>query len=248
MALVIDASTPVVAVANAQSPANTATFTPPDDVLLLMTWAGDSASATDPSTPSVSDTQSLSWTTDVWDHRTTGTPTLDGQAAIFHATQGVSGGAMHATATSGAPPVNNSQVFTCYVITGHDPVAPMGVIGSNRQSSGSSLSDGYTGSITGGQGFMIVCDWNAGSTATWAAEPGCTLLDAGTVGGLISYAVVQRTDPDGVLGATTTLGLTGLVTGGQYHWAIAEVISLEAAIAAAAQAGYPALGASPPMF
>lgn len=228
MALVIDASTPPVATGNVVLSLNTATFTPPDDILLLAMWCGDSAAGVDPSTPSVSDTTSLSWTTDIWDHRTSGSPTLDGQAAVFHALAGASGGSMHVTTTSGSGGASTTQAYSCYVITGHDPVAPLGTVGANRQSSGSSLSDGYTASITGGQGFMVVCDWNAGSTTGWTPATGCTLLDSGTLGGLISYGVVQRTAPDGVVGVTTTLGLTGLVTGGQYHWALAEVISLEA--------------------
>jgi hypothetical protein len=230
MALVIDASTPAVATGNVTLNLNTATFTPPDNVLLLAMWCGDSASAVDPSTPSIADSTGLSWSTDIWDHRTSGTPTLDGQAAVFHALAGASGGSMHVTATSGSGGVSTTQAYSCYVITGHDPVAPLGTVGANRQNSGSSLSDGYTASITGGQGFMVVCDWAANSTSTWAAATGCTLLAKGTLGGLISYGVVQRTAPDGVVGVTTTLGLTGLVTGGQYHWTLAEVISLEAAI------------------
>jgi hypothetical protein len=95
---------------------------------------------------------------------------------------------------------------------------------------------------------MVVSDWSAIDTTNWVAATGCTIVDVGTISGEISYAIVRRTDPDGVIGVSTTLGLTGLPTGGQFHWAYAEVISQEAALAAEGQAGYPARGASPPMF
>ena len=77
---------------------------------------------------------------------------------------------------------------------------------------------------------------------------GCTIQDVSYSAGLITYAILKRTDPDGILGVPTTLGLTGLVTGGQYHWVYLEIVSLEATIAAAGQAGYPAVGANAPMF
>lgn len=245
MALVIDSSSPAAAVGDFLSQyTTTAPFSPPASPLLICLAALDvDFPPTDPTTVNISSSPAQTWTRDAWDHRSSGLPTEDGQAAFWHAV---------ITGTPGSSTVTVQNQYSApsivkvLVITGHDPVAPIGAAHGGRQGSGSSLSDSYTASITGGQGFMVVADWAAGSTAGWTAATDCTVLDKGTISGSISYAVLQRTAPDGVLGVSTSLGLTGLPTGGVYHWVIAEVISLEAALAAAS-AGY-AGDANPPMF
>lgn len=244
--LVIDASSPNAS--EAGGPGNPSfAFTPPADAMFLVTWAGDTQ-AGDPGAPSVASSPSQTWTQDVWDHLASGSPSLPGQAAIWHAVVTGSPGSTVVTATNGQTGANYASISKVWVLTGHDPVAPIGVTGGGRQDGGGSLSDSYVASISGGQGFMVVCDWAAGATGSWAPASGCTIQDTGTMAGSISYAVVRRTSADGVFGATTTLGITGLLAGGQYHWAYAEVISLEAAIAAAQAAGYPSFGANAPMF
>lgn len=250
MALVIDGSSPAAHTADGNTPANVcASFVPPAAAMLLAMWAGDSSDGFDPTDPAAASSPSQTWTTDVWDHLSSGLPANDGQAAIFHTSFSSSPGSSTVTITNGvgAGGVQGS-ILKVYVLTGADPGTPMGVCGGGRQTSGSSITDSYTASITGGQGFMVISDWIALSTAGWTANAGCTIEDKGTVAGEISYGVVRRTDPDGVLGVTTSIGVSGLVTNGQYHWAYAEVISLEAALAAEQQAGYPSLGSSPPMF
>lgn len=134
-----------------------------------------------------------------------------------------------------------------YVMLGHDPVAPIGATGGGRANAPTSVTGSYTASINGGQGFMVVADWNADDPAAWSVGAGCTVVDSGFVGAEISYMVLRRTDPDGVLGATTSMVVNGFGGAGQIHYAYAEVISLEAAQAAAA-AGYPSFGANAPMF
>lgn len=242
--LVIDASSPPTSVASTRTN-TTAAFTPPSASVLLGLWAGDASTANSPPDPNVADNlTALDWSQDVMDHYSSGSPSCNGQAAIVHALCGSSPGSMTVTVTNGQTSTAGSA-WKIYVLTGHNPAGPLGVVGGGRQLSGSSLSASYTGSITGGQGFMVVEDWSANSSATWAAASGCTILNSGTITGEISYAMIQRTNPDGVRGATTTMGLTGLLTAGEYHWAYAEVISLDAANAAA---GYPAFGANAPMF
>lgn len=247
MALVIDASTPASSAVTTQTN-TTASFTPPDNSFLLGLWAANSTLSTDPATPTVSDTGMATWSTPVWDHQTSGVPTVDGQAAIFDATLvGPSPGPITVSVVNGAA-ANYHSVLNLMVLTGHDPAGPVGISGGGRRQAGTSLTVSFNASITGGQGFLSLCDWNAEVTTAWAADTGCTMLAKGTIAGQISYAVIQRTSPDEVVGAPTSLGITGFGGGGDYHWAYAEVISLEAAIAAAAQAGYPAFGANAPMF
>lgn len=246
--LVIDSSTPPSHTAAAGFPANTcAAFSPPADPLLLVAWAGNSQANV--TTPGIASSPSQTWVTDGWDREASGSPTMPGQAAMFHAVITGTPGSSTVTVTNQEPNSTfQSSMMKVYVITGHDPVTPVGAVNHDRQSDGSTLSDSYVASITGGQGFMVICDWNAGSVAGWTADSGCTIEDKGTFTGEISYAVVRRTDPDGVNGAATSVGISGLPAGGQYHWVIAEVISLEAAIAAAQAAGYPSFGANAPMF
>jgi hypothetical protein len=219
--------------------------------MLLVAWSADSANPSSLTTPGIGSSPSLTWVTDDWEWRLSTSPAEEGQTAIFHAViSGTSPGASTVTVTNSElqNPVKWSAVKV-YVLTGHAPAAPIGVTGGGSQASGSTLSDSYTASITGGQGFMVICDWNAGAVSGWTADTDCTIEDKGILSGQISYAIVRRTAADGVLGVSTSMGISGLVTGGQYHWSYAEVISQEAALAAEGQCGYPARGTlGPPMF
>lgn len=248
MGLVIDSSSPDASVVVGAAANACPAFVPPDDPLIMAMWAGDSTAGTSPPSPTCASTPSATWILDGWERKDSGFPTEDAQAAIFHSILAGTPGSTVVTVTSGVVITNNSgSILKAYVFTGHDPAAPIGATGGGRAGSVSSISVSYTATITGGQGFMVISDWNAGDTASWTAATGCTIEDKGTVTGEISYAVVRRTAADGVNTALTQLGVTGLPAGGQYHWVYAEVISLEAAIAAASAAGY-AGSANPPMF
>ena len=245
MPVAIDASTPA-ALTSTSSPITCASFTPPADPLLLAIWLDNTGVGVDPNAATITASPAQTWTRDAWDHLSSGSPSLDGQAVLWHAQPSGPAGSSTVSVARGSLGLDE-QALAVYVLTGHDPTTPIGAVGGQRQSSGSSLTASYVASITGGQGFMGVCDWNAGATAGWTADSGCTMVDKGTINGQISYAVLRRTDPDGVLGSTTSMGISGLPTGGQYHWVYCEVISIEAALAAAS-AGYPSLGANAPMF
>jgi hypothetical protein len=233
MALAIDSSSPAASVATTQN--NTcASFTPPDSPLLLAAWAGDSKANTDPpAAPSPSSSPAQTWSTYVWDHRSSGSsPVLDGQTAFFAALVAGTPGASTVSILNGENTISFGSVLKPYVITGHDPVAPIGATGSGRANTASSISGSYVGTIDGGQGFMVVSDWDATSSTPWTAASGCTILNKGTITGEISYAVIQRTSADGVAGQTTTLGMSGLGGIGSFHYSFLEVISAEAAQAA----------------
>jgi hypothetical protein len=229
MPLAIDASSPAVHSSTAADNVS-ASFTPPDASLVLSTWGCDTDTGVDPGSPTPSDSASHTWVTDGWDHRASGVPTVNGQAGAFHTYLAASSGAMTVDILTGTLGTYGS-IQKVYVITGADPGTPVALAQGGRQSSGTSISDSYTAAITGGQGFMVVADWAGVSTAAWTAAGGCTMVDKGTLSGSIGYAVLQRTTADDVLGAATTMGLTGLSTGGQYHWVLLEVVSVEAASA-----------------
>jgi hypothetical protein len=245
--LVIDGSSPAPHFAAGASNAGPP-FTPPDSPLILNLWAGDSQGFDPGADPVVSSSPSQTWVTDIYEHANSGAPALDGQAGIWHAVVSGTPGSTVVTIVNQANSPSYDSYLITLVITGYNPGAPIGAAGGGRQSSGSSVSDSYIATISGGQGVMVICDWNAGDVTGWTEISGCKIISKDTNVGKISYAVLRRTDPDGIIGVSTPLGITGLVTGGVYHWAYAEVVSLEAAIAAATSAGYPALGANSPMF
>lgn len=227
MALIIDGSTPAVALSSATT--NTcASFTPPDSPLLLVLWAGNTTVNVDPAAPSISSSPAQSWVLNEWDHRASGAPTEDGQTAIWNVPITGSPGAMTVTVTSGVP-AHPHSAMAVLVLTGHDPVAPTGVSGSARHDLSVPLIS-FTASITGGQSFYVLCDYVAGSTTGWGGATGCTLLGAGTIAGQISYGLAKRTDPDEVAGVTTSIGVTGPGSG-VYHHSYVEVISLAARLA-----------------
>lgn len=224
MPLVLDSSSPdtsisIQTVAGNASP----TFQPPDSPLLVSLWAADSAGGTGPAAPGITSSPSLSWVTDGRDYRDTGSPVLDGQAAVFHAlTTGVQV-ATSVTVTNQAASGSRDAAQRVLVFTGHDPVSPVGAVKTNRQSSGSSLSDSITATADGSWAFFVLADWNAGDPSGWVAGSGQTIIDVGQTFG-ISYVMIQRSSADGVATTATNFSLSGLVTGGQYHWVIVEIM------------------------
>ena len=247
--LVIDSSSP--AAANSTTPTvTTAAFTPPPDPLLLAAWAANSTPSVDPpDVPNASSSPSHTWTRDAWDRWGTGSPQVNGQAAFFHSLLTGTPGSHTVSVLNGSPAVGQTgAILKVYAMTGHDPVDPIGQTGGGRAASPTSISASYNASITGGQGFMVVSDWMATDPAAWTVGGGCTVVDRGINGIETSYMMLRRTDPDGVYGAATTMTVSGFVGTTEIHYAYAEVISLEAAVAAAAIAGYPAFGANAPMF
>jgi hypothetical protein len=249
MPVAIDASTPP-SLTSTSSPIGCAAFTPPSDALLLAMWADNTGVGVDPNAAACSSSPAQTWTRYAWDHLSSGSPSLDGQAALWAAQLVGAPGSSTVSVARGSLGLDE-QALATYVLTGHDSVAPIGAVGGDRQSGVTSLDASYVASIDGGQGFMIVCDWGATSTADpdWQPGTGCDMVAKGTISGQISYAVVRRTNPDGVLGATTHLGITSIPASPAcaLHYVYVEIISIEAAAAAAA-AGYPSFGAIPPMF
>jgi hypothetical protein len=245
--LIIDSSSPAVSVATLASNTCSA-FTPPDSPLLLAAWAGDSKGNTDPpAAPVASSSPTQAWTRYNWDHRASGSPNVDGQTAFFAALVVGAPGSTTVTIANGETTQSYDSVLQVFVLTGADSLVPIGVGGSGRTNVASAISAFYTATITGGQGFMVVSDWDATDSTGWTPLSGCTILAKGTTAG-ISYAVIQRTTADGIVGQTTELGMSGLGGVGSFHYSFIEVISAEAAALAATNASNSAFGAMPHMF
>ena len=231
MALVIDASSPA-AHTTTTGTNTTAAFTPPSDPLLLAMWAGDSDAGATVAASTITSSPSQTWTNDAFSGYDVSDLLSGAWAAdeIWHALPSGSPGSTTVTVVNANRSLASAlQVF---VITGHDSVAPIGAKGESAQVAGTTVDASYTATITGGQGFMILSDWNAHSLTGATPAAGNTILSTGIIAGSISYLTMRRTDPDGVLGDTTTMSISTLPASASWRWAYVEVISEEAAQAA----------------
>lgn len=219
MALAIDASSPATATQTNGATATvvTASFTPPNNSLLLVRWAANSTSL--PSQPTISG-GSLTYTLQDWKSKAD-TPTRDGQAACWIA-QVSTGASMTVTVTNQASSGFREAALRVLVITGHNTSTPVGAHGKSGSASASSIAQNYTASATGGQGFISVSDWDALSAMT--AGTGCTLEGSATPGGAFTYAFVRRTSADDVNGNTNTLNVTVGGTSTNLSWVYAEIL------------------------
>lgn len=223
--LAIDASTPSIVTQTSGSIATitTASFTPPDGSLLLIRWSSNSHHAINPSTPTITDSLGvpLVYTIVDWVSRAD-SPTVDGQAACWWAQVNTSA-AMTVTVTSGA--ADNRQAALCVtVLTGHDPLAPIGASGKSGSTSTSTISQDYTGLASNAWGFIVDCDWDDKGAQT--AGTGCTLTDGGSasITGQISWGFARRTSADDTNGGTTTLNLTLPGTSTNLSWIYVEIL------------------------
>jgi hypothetical protein len=109
-----------------------------------------------------------------------------------------------------------------WVITGADPVNPVGAHGFNGSTSSSTVSQSYTAQIDNGQGFLAVCDWTAVGTET--AGSGCTLDDSGSLGAPdVSYGFCHRSVADDANGGLTTLNMSLPSSSTSLNWSYVEI-------------------------
>lgn len=219
MALAIDASSPAIATQTngATATVATASFTPPNNSLLLIRWAANSTSL--PAQPTISG-GSLTYTLQDWKSKAD-TPTRDGQAACWIASV-ATGASMTVTVTNQATSGFREAALRVVVLTGHNTSTPIGAHGKSGSASASSIAQTYTASATGGQGFISVADWDALSAMT--AGTGCTLEGSGTPGGAVTYGFVRRTSADDSTGVSNTLNVTVGGTSTNLSWVWAEVL------------------------
>ena len=225
MAITIDASTPSIVTQTNPSTATltTSNFTPADNSLLLIRWAGNSHQLIAPAMPTITDNLGthLVYTLIDW-VSILDNGSIDGQAACWYATVNT-GTAMNITVTHGSLD-NRQAALHVTVINGHDPLAPIGAHGIGTSTSTSSISQSYTGSASGSQGFIVDSDWTDQGAQT--AGTGCTLTNggSGSIPTQISYAFARRTSADGTNGGTTTLALNLPGSSNKISWTYVEVL------------------------
>lgn len=224
MALAIDASSPAIATQTngATATVTTASFTPPLNSILLVSWSGNTASGADPgSTPTVTDNRGtpLTYGQAAWSHRSD-TPNADGQAAIWTA-HVTSSAAMTVTVTNTASSGNRHAALKVYVITGADTSDIDGATGKAGSTSAASIAQNYTAQQTSAQGFIAVCDWDV--TGNMTAGTGCTRDGSAAVGTAITYGFLRRTSADDSNGVTNTLNVTLGGTSNNVRWAYVEI-------------------------
>jgi len=222
VALAIDASTPAVATSSVAACASPS-FTPPDGALLLIRWSGNSAGGGSPSQPTITDNlgSHLTYTPVDWQSHAD-TPNVNGQSATWWAIVGTSA-AMTVTVTNQDAGFPHGAIHVT-VLTGHDPVAPIGVHGKAGSSAASSISQSYIGQVSGGWGFIGVCDWDTNGNMT--AGSGCTLTDGGTgsVPSQFSYGFIRRSSADDTNGGSNALNVGIAATSHNLNWTYAEVL------------------------
>jgi hypothetical protein len=219
MALAIDASSPAVAVGSGT--VTTASFTPPGDSVVLVAIAANSVNNFLPVAPTITDNLGahLGYTLSNWVSERDDAA-ISGQCAMWSAWVTASA-AMTISVT--VDPSNPDVAIKVWVITGADPIDWTGAAGKAGSTSASSIAQSYTGLATSGQGFLVACDWDALGNPT--AGSGCS-INAGTIGGQISYGFARRTVADDTLGGTNTLNVTLPGSSTNLFWCWQEILPL----------------------
>lgn len=222
MALAIDASSPAVATSSTAT-STTASHTPPAGSLSLDLWSGNTHTAHNPATPTITDNLGahLTYTLNDWQSRAD-SPNREGQAADWTAPVATSA-AMTVSATSGVAAGDSEKhnALQVQVITGQH-ATPVGAHGKSGSASASTIAQSYTATATGSQGFIAVCDWTVAGTMT--AGTGCTLIAQGSVAGQFNYGFFRRTTADGTSGGTTTLNVNIGGTSTDLEWTYVEIV------------------------
>jgi hypothetical protein len=223
VALAIDASSPALTTQTNTATAALATgsFTPPAGSVLLIQWVSDGGAT--PGSPTITDNLGtpLTYTLLDWKAANSGTPAAGGQAASWRAVVG-SSSAMIVTVTNGAVSGERAAALKVTVLTGADTTTPIGAHNKSGSLSAASIAQTYTATSTGGQGFIVVCDFNQLGNET--AGTGCTVVSTGSVLTNISYGFLRRTSADDVATVSNSLNVTIPGTSTNLSWTYAEVL------------------------
>lgn len=216
----IDASSPSLVTGNPT--ATTAPFTPPDNSVLVVGWAGNSGTGELPPMPTVTDNLGAHLSYILVDHRSAEDDPIghpDGQAAMWTAAVTV-GASMTVSVTNNSTAATHGALRV-WVVT--NALVGTGGSGGNGFST-TTVSQSYTATADSSQGFMAICDWD--TTGTQTAGTGCTEDPAGSISGQISYAFPRRTAADGTNGATTTLISNLPSSSVSLNWVYVELVPL----------------------
>lgn len=209
----------------------TVSFTPANNSLILVMWAGNSIDPTNPSTPTIADSLgggALTYTLSDWQSRAD-TPTVDGQAAIWTAPV-VTGAAMTITVNNNAASPNRHAGLQVLVLTHTSGTRPgLGAHGKSGSSSANIIAQTYTAQATGGQGFIAFCDWSATGvpregTDNYPAYGSSLSGSFGNIPTQISYGMYKRLIPDDVNTVSNRLNVSLAGTSTSLQWAYLEIV------------------------
>lgn len=217
----IDASSPPAVTGNPT--ATTASFLPPDDSILVVTFAGNDAGAT-LNQPTITDSLAtdLTYTRhEWWSRHDTG---LFGQVAVWTAPVGV-GTSMTVSVTNNDGAGARQCAVKVYVITGQDFAVWVGVHAGGSSDSTNAVAASYTASADNSQGFLVFSDWDCagiGTAGSGTTMDGSAIIPTNQLG----YGFAHRTLADGAIGGTTELNVNLPGTTTNIHWAYVEILDL----------------------
>lgn len=216
MALAIDASSPVSALAAGGVVVTTASFTPPNGSLLVACSEGDGGAGANPSiTITNTGTGVSAWTNALRATKTTSAGTGNGGVSCIDYATITTGSAMTVTSTmgSGALPIN----LKVYVITGYDTT---GFIGPNFKLAWSNVAHTTTQSfLSTRNNSLIICaaaEWLSSNAPTSSDLTIETYFVSGQSRGLSGFKTVA------VAGSTVTCDLN--CTGADWLYCIVEIL------------------------
>jgi hypothetical protein len=220
VALLIDASSPVIATGTSTT-VTTASFTPPAGSLLLIEMSANSIQNFNPVAPTITDNLGSHLVYDLSDwYSEADNAAVSGQCAIWTAEVPTTT-SMTVSVTVDPSAVEHAVKVT--VLTGHDPSDYLGAHGKASSTSASSIAQSYNGQATSGWGFGVVCDWDALGAET--AGSGCT-IQSGNVGSGLNYGFVRRTADDDTLGVGNSLNVTLPGNSTNLSWCWLEILPL----------------------
>ncbi len=213
-ALAIDPSTP--ARTSGSDPRTTASFSPPANSLLLAMVSSDSALGSNPTIAITNNGAALTW--NLIAERSKGdTGAQDGEASAFYAILPTARTGMTVTAT--ITDQNQRISIKVYVITGHNPVSPIGAVGEGSSTTNNITPIIYTSTTAGSLGFGVSNDWSAAGLPTSTDQK-----DAFTLAGYISGLSAYKSASTSVVGTPVTINFDAAGTGAvQWNWVGFEV-------------------------
>ncbi len=220
MAIALDGSTPtgVSQTNGATATVVSGSFSPPAGSVIVVSWAGNSASAVSPTAPSIANSAGLTFTS--LGVRNYADGSKDGQAAMWYHVVGSTPGSMTVTITNNASSGNRHARLKVLVFTGVDTASPIGANSEGTDTTGALDALSYTSTVANSIGVAAVSDWDVNST-TFTAAAGTTVADSASVASSINCATLTQTTPT-TSGASIALGLTA-PTSSAWNYVYAEL-------------------------
>jgi hypothetical protein len=190
----------------------TASFTPPNNsLLLLMINADQNSSAT--FTLVVSDSGAHTWTNSV--SRSDG---VGGHASAWYTTistgQSMTISVKRTTANGGT----NTISFKTYIVGNYDQTTPIGATGNNFSATNDLTASLYTSTVNASRGFGTATDWSALGTPI-STDTG----DAGTTAGAISYISAYKAADTASSGTAVTMNFDAATGTPAWNWVGIEI-------------------------